>query len=288
MKEIKEALTIGYRIADINIEAKTKPYNKFIRLMAPYENRGNPYYAFEITDDDINRQRKEFDDEKIYNGIVCQLAFLRKLVKKLPEINSFLLHSVCIDIDGAGVVFSALSGTGKSTHLANWYAYINGEEDMPEALKKLRIKNSDLRIKTSVDRKPQLTIVNGDKPIVRFFDEDFCKEKGLDIPDGTEFGVPYAYGTPWCGKENLGCNMRTPLKHICFIERSDENFVTKIDKNEAVGRIMKQVYMPKDPTALANTLSLVDRLINSCELWIIHCNMEPDSAKVAYDAIFKG
>ena len=116
---------------------------------------------------------------------------------------------------------------------------------------------------------------------------EFCKEKGLEIPEGTEFGVPYAYGTPWCGKENLGCNMRTKLRHICFIERSETNFVTKIDKNEAVNRIMKQVYMPKDPVALSKTLGLVDRLINSCELWIIHCNMEPESAKIAYDAIFK-
>ena len=183
-------------------------------------------------------------------------------------------------------MFSALSGTGKTTHLANWYAYINGEENMPEALNDLRNKNSDLRAEKRGGENPKLTIVNGDKPIVRFFDEDFCKEKELEIPEATEFGVPYAYGTPWNGKERLGTNMRTPLKHICFIERNDKNFVTKIDKNDAVGRIMKQVYMPKAPVALAKTLGLIDRFIDSCELWIIHCNMDPESAKVAYEAIF--
>ena len=209
----------------------------------------------------------------------------REIAEILPTLNGFLLHSATFDVAGIGVALSALSGTGKTTHLANWWMYLNGTEDMPECFKASMTKNQ-IRIENEGNNTPSLTIVNGDKPIVRFFDEEFCKEKGLEIPEGTEFGVPYAYGTPWCGKENLGCNMRTKLKHICFIERSESNFVTKIDKNEAVNRIMKQVYMPKDPIALANTLKLVDRLINSCELWIIHCNMEPESAKIAYDAIF--
>ena len=218
-------------------------------------------------------------------GFYEDIVFLNKFLEFIPTKDTLIFHSVCVDIEGTGVVFSARSGTGKSTHLANWWMYLNGTENMPEKLKNL-LKDKGAE-KAKDETLPDLTIVNGDKPIVRFFDEDFCKEKGLDIPNGTEFGVPYAYGTPWCGKENLGCNMRTPLKHICFIERSDKNYVTKIDKSEAVNRIMKQVYMPKDPIALTKTLGLIDRLINSCELWIIHCNMEPESAKVAYDAIFR-
>ena len=194
------------------------------------------------------------------NGILHASAIQRKLSERLPLNASFLLHSACFDVDGEGVAFCALSGTGKTTQMLNWQELLGDK----------------------------MTVVNGDKPIVRFFDKDFCEKNNLDIPDGTKLGVPYAYGTPWNGKEGLGTNMRTELKHICFIERSETNFVTKPTKSEAVGRIMKQVYMPKDPVALANTLHLVDRLIDSCELWIIHCNMEPESAKVAYDAIFEG
>ena len=208
MNDIKNPVKKAYRIGDINIEVRTKPYNKFIRQMSDYESEGNPDFVFEINDEDINRERKGFGDEKVYNGVVCQLAFLRKLSEELPANNSFLLHSACFDIDGVGVAFSARSGTGKSTHLANWYAYINGEENMPESLKALRNKNSELRIENKGNKAPKLTVVNGDKPIVRFFDEDFCKEKSLEIPDGTEFGMPYAFGTPWCGKENLGGNQR--------------------------------------------------------------------------------
>ena len=118
----------------------------------------------------------------------------------------------------------------------------------------------------------RMTVVNGDKPIVRFFDEE---------PE-----TPYAYGTPWSGKEGLGQNMRTKLQHICFIERSETNYVEKMDKKVAADRILKQVYMPKNPLAVMKTLQLVDRLLSCCNFWIIHCNMENEAAEVAYNAIF--
>lgn len=209
--------------------------------------------------------KKEVLDEREFssryyenpNGILHANAVLRAISREIIEINAFLLHAAAFDVDGEGVALCALSGTGKTTQMLNWQKLL-GEK---------------------------MTIVNGDKPIIRFFDKDFCEKNGLDIPEGTEFGVPYAYGTPWRGKEKFGCNMRTPLKHICFIERSDKNFVTKIEKHEAIDRIMKQVYIPKDPEALEKTLQLVNRLINTCDLWIIHCNMEPESAKIAYETI---
>lgn len=278
-----------YSIADFVMEVAENNYKRFKIIAEKFrcDDLKKADLFLPVTDDDVIYEMNYCDKKyEKPNGILHASAVLRKMSDLIVGYNSFLLHSVCLDIDGTGVAFSAQSGTGKSTHLANWYAYINGEENMPEALKALRNKKSDLRI-DSKNEKPKLTIVNGDKPIVRFFDKEFCNKNGLEIPQGTEFGVPYAYGTPWNGKEKLGCNMRTKLRHICFIERSETNFVTKIDKKDAVERILKQVYIPKDPTALAQTFKLVDRLINFCELWIIHCNMEPESAKIAYDAIFK-
>jgi len=85
----------------------------------------------------------------------------------------------------------------------------------------------------------------------------------------------------------LGFNMRTCLKHICFIERNETNYVEKLNKSDAIDRIFNQVYMPKDPIAVMNTMNLIDRLLSCCNLWIIHCNMEPEAAEVAYNTIFK-
>ncbi len=220
----------------------------------------NEDFCFELNDEKakIEAELMENTEYTLTKAKTKMLILLKELSEKLPYKNAFLLHSACFDVDGVGVAFAAQSGTGKSTHMLNWKELLGDK----------------------------MTFVNGDKPIVRFFDRDFCDAKNLEIPEGTELGVPYAYGTPWRGKESLGANTRTILKHICFIERSETNFVTKISKEDAVSRIMKQVYMPKDPIALSKTLELINRLINSCELWIIHCNMEPESAEVAYKAIF--
>ena len=226
--------------------------------MAELECKGNPSMKIEMTREKLEYQKEKSGDSGMYNGVACRGAFLREVAEKLPSDNAFLLHGATFEVDGEGVVFCALSGTGKTTQMLNWQKLLGDK----------------------------LTIVNGDKPIIRFFDKDFCENKGLEIPDGTIEGVPYAYGTPWNGKEGYGNNSRTVLKHVCFIERSDKNYVTKIEKHEPISRIMKQVYIPKDPEALEKTLGLVNRLLHSCDLWIIHCNMDPESAKIAYDTIF--
>ena len=62
--------------------------------------------------------------------------------------------------------------------------------------------------------------------------------------------------------------------------------IKKLDKNDALKRIFKQVYMPKEPMAVVNTMQLIDRLLSSCQLWIIHCNMDENAGEIAYKTIF--
>ena len=196
-----------------------------------------------VSMDDVFEYRKLIQSNTSKFSCAYQIA-LEKISRKLPRYNAFLLHSATFEANGQGIAFSAKSGTGKTTHMLNWFRYLGDK----------------------------LAIVNGDKPIIRFFED--------------ELETPYAYDTPWNGKERLGNGSRTPLRHICFIERSETNFVTTLSKQDAVTRIMKQVYIPKDPIALAQTLSLVDKLLSVCNLWVIHCNMDIESAEVAYKAIF--
>lgn len=194
-----------------------------------------------VTNDNINAEKTDAKHSLAY---LEYIAICRKISELMPLHNGFLLHSATFDVDGTGVAFAAHSGTGKTTHMLLWQKLLG-------------------------DR---LKIVNGDKPIVRYFDD--------------EPHTPYAYGTPWNGKERLGCNMRTPLKHICFIERAQQNSCEKMDKNDAVNLIFNQVYMPKDPAAAANTIVLINRLISDCRLWKIKCNMDISAAETAYRTIF--
>lgn len=254
IRELKSSMIYKYN-KDGKISCKIADFNvMFFSHSNTIKGHINEYVLdsnFDISDITLRISNDEIEKEKSKSEPFCKRmelafnAYLRKLAEWLPLHNAFVLHSATFDVDGVGVAFAAHSGTGKTTHMNLWQQLLGDK----------------------------MTIVNGDKPIVRFFDEE---------PE-----TPYAYGTPWNGKEKLGCNMRTPLKHICFIERSETNYVEKVDKKQIIDRIFNQVYMPKDPMAVMNTMKLIDRLLSCCNLWVIHCNMEPEAAEVAYNTIFE-
>ena len=106
--------------------------------------------------------------------------------------------------------------------------------------------------------------VNGDKPIIRIIDNKI-----------------YAYGTPWAGKERLQRNARVELKKICFIERAKENSCRPLGKNEILKKIIDQVYMDKS----MKVFSMLGTIIETCEFYLIGCNMDVSAASVAGKAM---
>lgn len=114
-------------------------------------------------------------------------------------------------------------------------------------------------------------IINGDKPIVRLID-----------------GRPYAYGTPWCGKEGLTSKKKTVLTDLCFIKRSEENKTVKIEKEDAAKRLLSHVMLCDGSEALLNTAALLDKTVRHCNIWEINCNTDISAAKAAKKEIFRG
>ena len=115
----------------------------------------------------------------------------------------------------------------------------------------------------------RLTVVNGDKPVIRRMGDTF-----------------YVYGTPWAGKEGLQSNIKTPLRKICFIERSEENFCKRVD-DDLFRLIIPHVYRPADVDALFRSIDLIGGAIKKAELYVIGCNKELSSAETAYSEIMK-
>lgn len=230
------------KIADFNWEINEK-YDTL-------SEEGKGFLAsFDVADFSLTVSDKDLILENSLSEFPCSnsyleyIAVLRKMAEILPLNNGFVLHSACIDAQGEGVAFLAPSGTGKTTHLMSWIKYL----------------------------KNKATIVNGDKPIVRFMGN-----------------TPIAYGTPWMGKEKLGQNTKTALKHLCFIERALENKALEISKEEAVEKILNQIYMPKNnPEATFKTIELADKLLSSCKLWTIYCNLDENAGEIVYKTITK-
>lgn len=228
-----------YSFADFNVEFKDA-FGGVKRLCAEYETEKASDFKLSVADEDIAYERS-IAQGSFSDSYLETVAFYRKLGEQLPVLGAFVLHSALLDVDGVGVAFAAHSGTGKTTHMRLWKKLLG-------------------------DR---VTVVNGDKPIIRRNDDGF-----------------FGYGTPWDGKEHYSCNMKTPVKHICFIERSASNSCEVMPQSQAVNLIFNQVYMPHTSQAVSAALQLVSSFLEECSLWRIKCNMDIDAAQTAYNTIF--
>ena len=225
------------RLANLTIAVQNR-YAYIEELCKDYMTEKDvPDFSVSISDAEILAE----EGGEIAPGYGESLAVYRKIAEEILGYDGFLMHGAVIETDGVGTAFLARSGVGKSTHLALWQNLL-GEK---------------------------LTVINGDKPLVRFKDN-----------------VPFIYGTPWAGKERLQTNKGVPLKNICFLSRSAENEVVPLRKEDALLSLLPQIYMPKGSKNMEILLGLLSRLIDSCDFYAIRCNMHPDAALVAYRTLF--
>ena len=205
--------------------------------------------SLRITEEDIDFEQKKSIKEQELEGIepivfsnayLETLALYRKIADSIIEFDTLLFHGSALALDGIGYIFTAKSGTGKSTHTRLWREAFG-------------------------DR---VVMINDDKPLIKITDSG-CK----------------VYGTPWCGKHNLGSNLSAPLSAIVSLERSDVNKIEQADKRILFPKILSQTYRTKNPQRLAKTLALVDKMLNSISVYSLGCNMNSEAAKVACEGI---
>ena len=111
----------------------------------------------------------------------------------------------------------------------------------------------------------RLRVINGDKPLIRMEPEGFR-----------------AYGTPWRGKENLGCNASVPLKAVFFLNRSSTPSAVPAGQEQVVGQLFRQLLLPKEPERMIHLLDMADRLVRTTQFYILNCNMTENSVLCAY------
>ena len=89
-----------------------------------------PDFAVTTFQADIDFERKKSEQEDIYEGIPVRhfgdeyletLAVYRRISRELLDRDTLLFHGSVIAVDGEGYLFTAKSGTGKSTHTALWH-----------------------------------------------------------------------------------------------------------------------------------------------------------------------
>ena len=110
----------NYCVADVVFRLKTKStfteqYCEKYRV----DDDILPHIYIETTDDDIAYE-KEKDPHGMSDGYLESLAVYRKLCEELLDYDTFLFHCSAVAVDGKAYLFTAPSGTGKSTHVRLW------------------------------------------------------------------------------------------------------------------------------------------------------------------------
>ena len=218
-------------------------------LCRDYLCNGAPDISISITPQDIAYERVKAAREDELEGLPVRnlsdeqleiTALQRKLTEVLFDYDTLLFHGSIVAVDGEGYLFTAKSGTGKSTHTRLWREHFGDRAVM----------------------------VNDDKPFLKLEDDRVT-----------------AYGSPWNGKHRLGCNMSVPLKAICILERGSENEITSITSKEALPMLLQQSQRPMDHRKLVKYLDMLDRLCERTAFYRLKCNMDPQAAVVAYEAM---
>lgn len=199
---------------------------------------------------DILYEKEKSRREDIKEGISIRefsdayletLAVYRKICRCLLDEDILLFHGSVVSVDGICYLFTAKSGTGKSTHTKYWREYF----------------------------KDRAIMINDDKPLLEI------KEDRVNV-----------YGTPWDGKHRLSTNMCVPLKAICILNRGQDNRICRIDGMDAYSMLIQQANRPVgDAIAMSKTLELIDRLCSCVEFYSMHCTMDIDAARVAYEGM---
>ncbi len=111
-------ITGNYRIADKNIRI-ISAYDRIHEMSKLYRHEGEPDLVIEITEEDLRRERDRADGQ--YSDAYLEtLAVYRKIAEVMPGWDTLLIHGSAVCADGAGYLFTAKSGTGKSTHAGLW------------------------------------------------------------------------------------------------------------------------------------------------------------------------
>ena len=206
-----------------------------------------PEFRVVITQADLayerNKAMQNDSTPSFYSDAYLELlAVFRKIAAVLLERDILLMHGAVMALHGSAYLFTAPSGTGKTTHCRLWLSQF-----------------------------PEAHVLNGDKPLLRV-------EKDRVL----------ACGTPWQGKERLGCNEVLPLSAICLLERDSVNRIQAVSLHDALPVLISQTHRPAEPQALIRTLELIGRVGGMTRLYRLGCNMEPEAAQISFHALCEG
>lgn len=113
-------------------------------------------------------------------------------------------------------------------------------------------------------------MLNDDKPAIRIID-----------------GKIYACGTPWSGKYDYSTPKVVPLGGICFLERSEDNWIKPADTSKAVFNIFSQTVRRLGMADMNKMFDVLESIFKSVPIYQLGCNISDEAVDTSYNAMKK-
>lgn len=131
------------KVAGIPVEVESL-HNYFPSLCKNYICDEEPQFKVISSNEKIDAERMLFKDHGYYsNAFLETVSIHREISEKILWKDVLLMHGSAVAVGGKAYIFSAYSGTGKSTHTRIW------REVLPE-------------------KGHKITMINDDKPFIKF------------------------------------------------------------------------------------------------------------------------
>lgn len=160
-------------------------------------------------------------------------------------------HGACIEYGGRAYIFTAYSGTGKSTHIRLWGRYLG----------------------------PDVRIVNGDKPIIDLHDVD----------DIAAYGSPWCGKEGWQRNVRvpLGgiCILHRAQPSSAGESTAPRNTIRRATTDESIEDLINRIYLTDDPAQAAKATELLDRLISHVPVYVLTCDMSEDAVRTSFEGL---
>lgn len=217
-----------YKMANVVFGAQYNfPFTEFFLKDYSYDGNEDVEFVVSINANDIEFERAltpEFCDDELEN-----VALFRKLCDCLLDKKDIILfHSSAITVDDRAYLFTAPSGTGKSTHTRLYKEYFG-------------------------DR---FAYVNDDKPFIKI-------ENDSVVVYGNPWTGKHALGNNISAKVNGICKLAQAKKNAIRKMQSDETLLTLLDQTERPRNIEM---MDKLLTILEKMVKLVPSFYLECDI----------------------
>ena len=129
------------RLADVLVEISSR-YDFSERIAKDYLAHGETAVLSVKASDESIGEAMEFNPENMPSMYSEWICIYRELAEQIPFYDRVVMHGAVISYKGQGLIFTAPSGTGKTTHIALWKSMFRDDVE----------------------------IINGDKPILQITD----------------------------------------------------------------------------------------------------------------------